>query len=388
MILARTRKGEGIPAIVDKPGHHGKPLTPEQAAPTIAELRTKLSDPPPPWTPVRFPERAELPPVALESLWKATKPPYEPGSPAVATRKAFGEALAALGKQFREIVALDGDVKNSTYTELLEKVAPEQFSQMYIAEQNMVGAAMGLAAAGRIPFAATFACFLTRAYDFLRMAAIGGTNIKVVGSHAGVSIGEDGPSQMGLEDLAMCCAMPDFTVLYPSDAVSTWRATALVAALRGPCYLRTSRPATPILYGADEPFEVGKCKVVRRNRQDVVTVIAAGVALFEALRAHDELEREQIHVRVIDLFSVQPLDREAIASALTDTKGRLVTVEDHYRRGGLGEAVCAAAADEGIALTARLLAVRDIPRSGSPEELMDLFGISAPHIVRAVKSLL
>jgi transketolase len=220
------------------------------------------------------------------------------------------------------------------------------------------------------------------------MAAISGSNIKLVGTHAGVSIGEDGPSQMGLEDLAMCSAMPNFTVLYPSDAVSTWQAVMLAAAHAGPCYVRSSRPATPVVYGADESFEIGKCKVVRRSAGDRVTIIAAGVTLFEALQAHEQLARENIAVRVIDLFSVQPLDRETILAALQATGGRLVTVEDHYRRGGFGEAVCAAVVREGAQVSAKVLAVEQIPRSGKPEELLEAYGISAKHIVEAVKSLL
>jgi transketolase len=385
VVLARTRKGEGIPNIADKSGYHGKPLTKEEAAAAIAHLGKQLQTPAPEFPRVSLPKRAETPPAPPLA---AAKPPYSQGGKAVASRKAFGEALAALGSLHPHVVVLDADVKNSTYTELFQEAAPERFYQMYISEQNMAGVAMGLASAGRVPFAATFACFFTRAADFIRMAAISGSNIKLVGTHAGVSIGEDGPSQMGLEDLAMCCAEPNYTVLYPSDAVSTWRATMLMAGHNGPCYLRASRPATPILYGAEEPFAIGKSKVVRRSDGDRATIIGGGVTLFEALKAYDELKGEGISVRVIDLFSVQPLDVETIVSSLQETGGRLVTVEDHYRRGGLGEAVCAIAAGAGVGLRAKILAVGEIPRSGAPKELLDAYGISARHIVQAVKQVL
>lgn len=254
---------------------------------------------------------------------------------------------------------------------------------MYIAEQNMIGAAMGFAARGRIPIAATFACFLTRAYDFLRMAAISGSNIKLVGSHAGVSIGEDGPSQMGLEDLAMTCAQPNFTVVYPCDAVSAWEATKLAADLKGPAYIRTTRPKTPVIYDPHENFQIGKCKLLRSSTKDQVTVVATGITVVEALSAHDILAADGIAVRVIDLFSVQPVDRESLGEAADATKGRIVTVEDHYSHGGIGDAVLSAVSEKKVTL--RKLSVREIPRSGKQAELMDRYGISAKHIVAAVK---
>ena len=226
----------------------------------------------------------------------------------VATRKAFGEALAALAKADSRVVAVDADVKNSTYTETLEEVDSKRFFQGYIAEQNMVGTAMGLACRGKIPFASTFACFLTRAADFVRMAAISRTSVNLVGTHAGISIGEDGPSQMGLEDLAMTSTLPNYTVLYPSEAMSAWRAIEAVAAIDGPCYVRTSRPATPTLYGPDEVFGPGIAKVVKKSNKDQVTVVGAGVTLFEALKAHKELAKQGIAIRVVDLFSIRPVD--------------------------------------------------------------------------------
>jgi transketolase len=249
----------------------------------------------------------------------------------------------------------------------------------------MIGAAMGLAARGAIPFPSTFACFLSRAYDFIRMAAISNVGIKMAGSHAGVSIGEDGPSQMALEDLAMCRAEPNITVLYPCDGVSAERLVALAAYHPGPAYIRTSRPKTPVIYANDETFTVGGLKVLRESANDVATVIAAGVTVFEALKAHDQLKASGTSLRVIDLYSVSPVDRDALVRAGRATGGRLITVEDHYAAGGIGDAVAAAVADAG--LTVHRLAVREIPRSGKPEELLDRFGISARHIVDAVRAV-
>jgi len=247
----------------------------------------------------------------------------------------------------------------------------------------MIGAAMGLAARGAIPFPSTFAAFLTRAYDFIRMAAISNVNIKMAGSHAGVSIGEDGPSQMALEDLAMMRAQPNMTVLYPCDAVSTERLLEKAAYHPGPVYMRTSRPKTPVIYGPDERFELGGLKVLRQSAADVATVIGAGVTVFEALTAYDELQKQGISIRVVDLYSLQPIDAAALVQCGVATKGRLITVEDHYRAGGIGDAVASAVADRGF--TVKRLAVREIPRSGTPEQLLDKYGISAAHVIAAVK---
>ncbi|MCW5982261.1 MAG: transketolase [Bryobacteraceae bacterium] len=385
MILARTLKGKGIPEEEDKGGFHGKPVEKEAAEEAIRALERQIHG--------RAPE-AKKPPATAQAVvekvveWRSEPPapPYAPGGKPVATRKAFGEALAAIGAVNQDIVVLDGDVKNSTYTELFQEKHPERFFQMYIAEQNMVGAAMGLAAKGKIPFAATFACFLARAYDFVRMAAIGGSNIKLVGTHAGVSIGEDGPSQMGLEDLAMFAAQPNFLVLYPSDAVSAWRSVQLAAERIGPAYLRMTRPNTPVIYEDGESFQAGKCKVLRRSGDDRITIVGAGVTLFEALKAHKELLKKGIATRIVDLFSVQPIDAETLAACVEETGGRVLVVEDHYARGGIGEAVGAALAQYRPRVAS--LAVREIPRSGSPAELMDAFGISAGSIVRKVELLL
>jgi transketolase len=283
------------------------------------------------------------------------------------------------------VVALDADVKNSTFSDKFEKVMPDRFYQNFIAEQAMVGAAMGLAARGAIPFPSTFACFLARAADFIRMAAISQVGIKMAGSHAGVSIGEDGPSQMALEDLAMCRAQPNIAVLYPCDAVSAERLVALAAYHPGPVYIRTSRPQTPVTYGNDEVFSIGGLKVLRQSGNDVATVIAAGVTVFEALKAHDDLKAAGTAVRVIDLYSVAPVDKDGLVAAARATGGHLITVEDHYAAGGIGDAVAEAVAGAGYRV--HRLAVREIPRSGKPDELLDRFGISARHITQAVRAV-
>lgn len=385
IVLARTVKGKGMLGVEDKEGYHGVAMKPDVAATMIGELEKHLTGATVAWKPnLPLPSRGGD--GHRTSPGSPTQPPYAPGGNDVATRKAFGEALAAIGKNDSRIVVLDGDVKNSTHTEDFMKVAPNRFFECFIAEQNMVGAATGLAAEGKIAFASTFACFMTRAYDFLRMAAISGSNIKLAGTHVGVSIGEDGPSQMGLEDLAMMCAEPNYTVLYPSDATATWRATELIVSQKGPCYLRLGRPTAPIFYGPDEKFEIGKCKVLRQSDQDRAVIVAGGVTVAEALKAYDQLRAEGVVVRVIDLFSVQPIDREALIAASRATGGIVITVEDHYAHGGLGDSVLAALAGERITL--QKLAVREIPHSGKPAELLDRYGISASHIVEAARTLI
>jgi transketolase len=250
----------------------------------------------------------------------------------------------------------------------------------------MVGAAMGLAARGAVPFPSTFACFLTRAADFIRMSGISFVNVKLAGSHAGISIGEDGPSQMALEDLSMMRSVPDCAVLYPCDAVSTERLVAEMAQHKGLAYMRTSRPKTPVTYGPDEAFPIGGSKTLRQSGEDVATVVGVGVTVFEALKAYDQLFTEGVNIRVIDAYSLQPIDGATLVAAGKATKGRIITVEDHYPSGGLGDAVSEAVASAGFAV--RRLAVREIPRSGQPEELLDRYGISAKHIVEAVRKLL
>jgi transketolase len=384
VLLARTLKGKGVSIMEGKEGWHGKALSPEQADAAIKELTSQFVEGgsfegPPPLA-VRPPESEpprEQPPLPI------APPAYTLGE-SVATREAYGTALAKLGDADSRVVALDADVKNSTFSDKFEKRHPDRFYQCFIAEQVMVGAAMGLAARGALAFPSTFGAFLTRAYDFIRMAAVSNLNVKLAGSHVGVSIGDDGPSQMGLEDLAMMRAQPNVTVLYPCDAGSTERLLALAAYHAGPAYIRTSRPKTPVIYGLAETFEIGGCKVLRESPDDVVTVVAAGVTVFEALKAHDELHKTGVGIRVIDLYSVQPVDRATLISAARQTRNRIVTVEDHYAAGGIGDAVSEAVASEGIIV--HRLAVREIPRSGKPEEMLDRFGIGFRQIVAAVRS--
>jgi transketolase len=283
-------------------------------------------------------------------------------------------------------VALDADVKNSTFSDRFEKAFPDRFYQFFIAEQVMLGASMGLAARGAIPFPSTFACFLTRAADFIRMSGISMSNIKAAGSHAGVSIGEDGPSQMGLEDIAMMRAVPNASVLYPCDAVSTERLMAAAVAHKGFVYLRTSRPKTAVIYDNGERFAIGGSKVLRRNASDAVTVVGAGITVYEALEAYETLHKDGVHVRVIDAYSVQPIDKATLLAAARETNGRIITVEDHYAPGGLGDAVSEAIAAEGFSV--HRLAVREIARSGKQDELIDRYGISARCIIEAVRGLI
>ena len=385
VVLARTLKGKGLgKTIEDQPNQHGKALEGEVEKEALAHLEQQLRNDVPEWRP-NLPTTRRVPQkLAAEPSYPA--PSYKPGDKPVATRKAFGQALAAIGKVDTRIVALDGDVKNSTYTEDVIKAAPERFFEGYIAEQNMVGMSTGFAARGKIPFAATFACFLTRAADQIRMAAISDSNIKLAGTHVGVSIGEDGPSQMGLEDLAQMTAEPNFTVLYPSDATAAWAATGLIAKVNGPAYLRLGRPNNPILYPRTENFEIGRCKVVKQSDRDQVLVVAGGVTLFETLAAYDELQKSGINIRVIDLFSVQPIDRSALSAAARACGGKVITVEDHYAHGGIGDAVLSALSADRVAV--HKMAVREIAHSGKPDELLDRYGISRRHIVEKVKEII
>lgn len=383
VVLAKTVKGKGLLGVEGKENEHGKPLPPADAARAVAALRAKLHGAHGPWKPAP-PTAATRSSAAQPRSWPA--PSYAPGGKPVAPRRAFGEALAAVAASDERIVVVDGDVENSTYTELFQEASPGRFIEGYIAEQNMVGMAMGLAARGRVPFVATFGAFFSRAYDFVRMACIGHNSIKLAGTHVGVSIGQDGPSQMALEDLALMCAPPDMTVLYPADATSTWRATELASSQPGPFYLRLGRPEAPILYDANERFEIGRCKVLRQHDDDRVLVVAAGVTLFEALSAHDTLARNGIHIRVIDMFSVQPVDAEALVTAARACGGLVLTVEDHYGHGGIGDTVLGALA--GTDVVVRKLAVREIPHSGKPAELLDHYGISARSIIEAARAML
>ncbi len=386
VILAKTIKGKGVSFLEDKEGWHGRPLPKDLAEKALAELA--LTD-----EQIALARSLKVHPpegvVAVaanpqSSIVEPEFPRYELGQQ-VATREAYGDGLVALGKVNPNIVALDGDVKNSTFSEKFMAAFPERFVECFIAEQNMIGTAVGLATRGKIPFASSFACFLMRAYDFIRMAGIGMANIKLCGSHAGVSIGEDGPSQMGLEDIAAMRAIPRSIVLYPCDAVSTVKLVAEMAKYRGIAYLRTTRPKTPVIYSNDEEFPIGGCKILRSSPDDVVTVVAAGITVFEALKAYEVLSNEGIKIRVIDLYSVKPLDEATLIRCALETNRTIITVEDHYPEGGIGDAVASAVSKEGIKVYK--LAVNDLPRSGKPDELMDMFGISARHIVETVKRL-
>jgi transketolase len=378
-ILAKTFKGHGISLAEDKEGWHGRPLKKDEAAQAIAELEQKLTGA----DSLRVKKPPKFPPFNPQ-IGAVEPPAYNIGD-AVATREAYGTALVKVGKANPNVVALDGDTKNSTFSERFLKEFPDRFFEDFIAEQNMVGAAAGLSARGKIPFVSTFACFQARAADFIRMAVISRANIKFCGSHAGVSIGEDGPSQMGLEDLALFRANPDGVVLYPSDAVATERAVALAAQHDGIVFIRTSRPKTPVIYENSETFAIGQAKILRQSPDDVVTVVGAGVTLFEALKAHEQLKAENILIRVVDLFSVKPVDRDTLLKCARETKNQIITVEDHYAEGGLGDAVLSALATDGVIV--HKLAVRELPRSGKPEELLDRYGISARQIVEKARSL-
>ncbi len=381
VLLARTFKGRGISFIEDRPDWHGKALKKgDETQKAIDELTRQLK-PDGDQLEIRRPDSA----AQAAKPVKAMPPPAYKRTDSIATREAFGDALVALGEANPLVVALDADVKNSTFTEKFGKRFPDRFFENFIAEQNMVGTAVGLAACGKIPFVATFACFLTRAYDFIRMAAISRSNIKLVGTHVGVSIGEDGPSQMGLEDIAMMAAQPGVVVLYPADGVCTSRLVEAAASHQGLVYIRAGRPKSPILYETTDTFAIGGCKVLRHSLSDQLTLVAAGITVFEALKAYDQLKAAGIAVRVIDLYSIVPIDRATLLESATATRGCLLTVEDHYAHGGLGDAVLGAVGSEGIRV--HKLAVREIPRSGKPDELVDRFGISARTIVETAKRL-
>jgi len=378
VILAKTIKGKGVSFIEDKNGWHGKPLKEDELQAALKEVgpmpdvdASKF---------VRLPKR--VPPPKLVKTFGFERTAYKDKT---ATRLAFGYALRELGKVNNAVLALDGDVKNSTYTDKFFEAFPERSFQSYIAEQNMVGMGMGMAAKGYIPFMASFAAFLSRAHDQIRMAGYSFSNIKLCGSHVGVSIGEDGPSQMGLEDLAIFRPIPGCIVLYPSDAFQTEALVEAMARHQGICYLRTTRPATQLLYSKEEQFPIGGSKVLRKGANDVATIIGAGITVFEALKAYEELKKENIEVRIIDAYSVQPLDKENILRETAETKGRAIVVEDHFESGGLGDAVAAALAGKAVI---KHLCVRELPRSGKPDELLDKYGISARHIVGAVKEFI
>ena len=377
IVIAKTEKGHGVSFLANQEGWHGKALSQEEADRAIDELGGPRDVSVTP----RKPEAGVSPPADVPNV---VLPVY---AEAIATRKAFGETLAALAVR-GDVVAIDGEVSNSTHTEDLQKVAPDRFVESYIAEQNMLGMAVGMQVLGKVVFPATFAAFLTRAYDFIRMAAISRANLRLSGSHAGVSIGEDGPSQMALEDLAMMRAVHGSTVLYPCDGNSTARLVAAMADLPGISFIRTTREKTPALYDGDEDFPIGGSKTLRSSDDDRVTLVGAGITLHEALEAATLLEADGISSRVVDCYSIKPIDAETLRAAASQT-GLLVTVEDHWIEGGLGDAVLSALAHAGE-LSGRVvkIAVTQMPGSGTPEELRDWAGISASAIADRVRSLL
>jgi transketolase len=377
IVIAKTEKGHGVSFLANREGWHGKALSQEEAERAIAELGGPRDVSVTP----RKPEAGVSPPADVPSV---VLPVY---AEAIATRKAFGEALAALAVR-GDVVAIDGEVANSTHTEDLQKVAPERFVESYIAEQNMLGMAVGMQALGKVVFPATFAAFFTRAYDFIRMAAISRANLRLSGSHAGISIGEDGPSQMALEDLAMMRAVHGSTVLYPCDGNSTARLVGTMADLPGISFIRTTREKTPVIYGGDEAFPVGGSKTLRSSDADRVTLVGAGITVHEALGAAGSLEGDGIAARVVDCYTIKPIDAQTLRAAASET-GLLVTIEDHWIEGGLGDAVLAALADGGELSGAVVkVAVTQMPGSGTPEELRDWAGISASAIADRVRSLL
>jgi transketolase len=377
-IIAKTYKGAGVSFLQDKEGWHGKPLNKEEAAKAIAELQpnAKSGIGVDIAKPNSLPEPKNSPPGEFPAV------NYKIGD-SIATREAYGNALLRVGEVDSRIVALDGDTKNSTYAEKFFKKSPERSFECFIAEQNMVGVSSGFSARGKLPFASTFACFFTRAFDHIRVAGISEANLKLAGSHVGVSIGEDGPSQMGLEDLAMMRSIVGSTVLYPSDAVSAEKLVEQMVLTKGICYLRTSRPKSPVIYKNDEAFPVGGAKILREG--DKATVVAAGVTLFEALKAADTLKSEGIGITVIDAYSIKPLGKKEILAAAQKTNNTVITVEDHYAQGGLGDAVAGELSVEGIKV--HKLAVNGLPRSGKPAELLAHFGIDSEAIVKKVKAL-
>jgi len=374
MLVAKTFKGRGISFLENKPDWHGKTLKADelaQALPELGEVDTSVTE---------ALKRPRLIAAKKDALHKAAAVSYTKGEK-VATRKAYGNALMRIRPKYPHMAVLDAEVSNSTYADGFKKKFPKDFFEMFIAEQNMAGVGLGLWRRGKVPFLSTFAAFLTRAHDQIRMAQYAGAHMIFCGSHAGVSIGEDGASQMGLDDMAMFRGILASTVVYPSDAVSCEKLTEAVGGHEGICYIRTTRQATPVIYDNDEQFPLGGSKTLRKSARDVATIVAAGITLHEALEAYEVLKKENIPVRVIDLYSVKPLDIKTLKRAAKET-GVVITVEDHHAEGGLGEAVASALAP--YAATVESLAVRKMPRSGKPAELLEYEGISSAAIVKRV----
>ncbi|XP_069319601.1 transketolase-like protein 1 isoform X2 [Eulemur rufifrons] len=382
-VVAKTFKGRGLPNVEDAENWYGKPVSKERADAIIKLIETQIQTN---RNPVPKPPIEDSPQISIVGIEMTSPPAYKVGDK-MSTLKACSFALAKLGHANDRVVVLDGDSKNASFSEIFKKEYPERFIECFIAEQNMVSVALGCATRGRtIAFASNFGAFLTRAFDQIRMGVISQTNINLIGSHCGVSVGEDSPSHMALEDMAMFRAIPNCIIFYPSDAVSMEHALYLAANAKGMCFIRTTRPETAVIYNPQETFEIGQAKVVRHSDNDKVTVIGAGITLHEALAAADDLSKQDISIRVIDLFTIKPLDAATIISNAKATGGRVITVEDHYPEGGIGEAVCAAVSKEPDILVHQL-AVSGVPRNGKPAELLDMFGISARHITAAVKRI-
>lgn len=376
MIIAKTIKGKGVSLLENKNDWHGKAISEEQMDTALSELgnvdkniRGEILNP----------EEVNIPEEGIEEYDKI---PMESGK--IATRKAYGNTLVNIFSKYPQIVVLDAEVSNSTFSEIFKKRFPQRFFEMYIAEQNMVGTALGLSLRGKIPFISSFAAFLTRAFDQIRMSQYSKSNIKFVGSHSGVSIGEDGASQMGLEDIAMFRTLLECVVLYPADGISTEKLVEKAAAHFGNVYIRTTRMDTPIIYSNEDDFIIGGSKVVKESNNDVVTICAAGVTLHEALKAYEKLKKENILVRVIDVYSIKPIDKDSIRKAQKETKA-ILTVEDHYAEGGIGEAVKSVASEKSPVY---ILAVRKIPRSGKPYELLNYEEISYEAIIKKLKEII
>jgi len=376
MIIAKTIKGKGVSLLENKNGWHGKAITEDQLDIALNELgdidkniRGEILEP----------EQVNMPEEEVE---KYNKIPI--GGDKIATRKAYGNTLVNIFSKYPNMVVLDAEVSNSTFSDIFEKQFPQRFFEMYVAEQNMIGTAIGLSIRGKIPFVSTFAAFLARAFDQIRMSQYSKSNIKFVGSHSGVSIGEDGPSQMGLEDIAMFRTLLGSVVLYPSDGISTEKLVEEAAKYFGNVYIRTTRMETPIIYSSEDIFKIGGSKIVKESKDDVITVCAAGITLHETLKAYEELKKENILIRVIDIYSIKPLDKDSIRKAQKETKA-MITVEDHYAEGGLGEAVKSVASEKSPVY---ILAVRKMPRSGKPGELLDYEEISSKAIISKVKEIL
>ncbi len=396
VLIAKTFKGFGVSFLSDRDGWHGKALKKEQMDAAIKELEVRNNESAADGENSNFKIQTSNQGQSSRSRGLDSRPEiqnskvqipnsaYKPGE-MVATREAYGNALVRLGAAEKRIVALDGDTKNSTFAEKFAKAHPERFFECFIAEQNMVGVAAGLAARGKIPFVSTFGAFLTRAYDQIRMAGVSGLHVILMGSHAGVSIGEDGVSQMALEDLAMMRAVYGSMVLYPSDAVSTEKLMEELMLMEGIAYLRGSRPKTAVIYGNDEKFPIGGSKILRQSAQDKITVVGAGITLHEALKAYDLLQQEGISICVIDAYSIKPIDSAGLLAAARKTAGRLITVEDHYLQGGLGDAVSGVLSTEGVRVYK--MGIQELPHSGKPEELIDKYGISARAIAEKVREL-